>query len=343
MRQLHQPMSLRVLVVACALLAPGVASTSETDGARRMGEVAQAFEALDTVLRGQLPAAALDPARRLQLALTNAAEVRPQRNLDDRAVFDRYLERARKLSTEILGVVEEGNADRAAELLGDVRTTCVSCHVRFREETPELGLFPGRPNVLSGVVRVTTEDGVRKDDASNVVVFVDGLPESNYPPPVTPAVVSQRDRMFEPRVLPIVKGTTVTFPNDDTIFHNAFSLSRTRPFDLGIYEHGESKAVIFDESGLVRVYCNIHPNMVLNIVVLENPFFAVTDTDGHFVITDIPDGEFVLRTWYEFGDEMRRPLAISGSTHVQADLDVVANKSVVAHRNKFGKPYRAKY
>jgi plastocyanin/cytochrome c556 len=233
------------------------------------------------------------------------------------------------------------NARRALE---EVRRECVACHVKFRSDNESVGLFPATANTLSGVVQVTFPDSSAKDDASDVVVFLDGESlRREWALPVRNPVVSQRDRRFVPRVLPILRGTTVDFPNDDTIFHNVFSLSKTHPLDLGVYDPGTSRSVTFTDPGLVKIYCNIHPSMALSILVLDNPLFAVTDTEGWFVITGIPDGSFVLRTWHELGSETSRPLTISGPRWVQSDLTVIEDRIVVAHRNKFGKPYPEKY
>src|SRR5256885_13468033 len=103
--------------------------------------------------------------------------------------------------------------------------------------------------------------------------------------------MAPRENAFTPPVLPIMQGTTVEFPNDDPIFHNVFSLSKTKPFDLGLYKRGTNKSVTFDQPGLVKVYCNIHEKMIGYIAVLENPYFTLTDKEGKFKIADVPPGK----------------------------------------------------
>jgi hypothetical protein len=135
----------------------------------------------------------------------------------------------------------------------------------------------------------------------------------------------------------------VLVPNDDQIFHNAFSLSKTKPFDLGTYEPGETRSVRFTESGLVRLYCNIHPEMVGAILILENPYFAVTDEQGVFCISEVPDGDYVLRVWNENGGETEQAISVRGKSILRLSLDVTETRNVIEHTNKFGKPYRSKY
>jgi plastocyanin len=124
-------------------------------------------------------------------------------------------------------------------------------------------------------------------------------------PPKTPAVVpghvvlDQRDERFVPHVLAITTGTIVDFPNSDRIYHNVFSLSKTRPFDLGRYAAGRSKAITFDRPGVVRVFCDIHSHMNAFILVFNHPFFALTDMDGRFRIDNVPPGTYNLVAWNE--------------------------------------------
>jgi len=112
-------------------------------------------------------------------------------------------------------------------------------------------------------------------------------------------VIIQKDGTFRPHVLPILIGTTVEWPNQDEIYHNVFSMSDPKPFDLGIYKSKEIKRVTFDKPGRVDVFCSIHTKMNCIILVLENPFFAVTDKAGNFRISNVPPGTYSLRAWHE--------------------------------------------
>jgi hypothetical protein len=120
----------------------------------------------------------------------------------------------------------------------------------------------------------------------------------NFPPPAAHPVLDQRDLMFHPQVLPILVGTTVDFPNRDNLFHNVFSYSQPKEFDLGRYPTGMQKSVRFDNPGIVRVYCDIHSHMNATILILDNPYFAVPDDQGNFSIRNIPRGTYTVRLWY---------------------------------------------
>jgi plastocyanin len=197
-------------------------------------------------------------------------------------------------------------------------------------------------SVVAGTITIVDKDGVEVEDRSDVVVFIDGVASQETSHHQMP-VVSQMGRRFTPRVLPIVQGTAVEFPNDDDIFHNVFSLSKPRVFDLGIYPRATSKSVTFDQPGLVRVYCNIHPDMISTILVLKNELFDTTGPDGTFEIRNVPDGEVSLRVWSEFGEELTRQIVVHGGNRVEESFVISATKRLADHDNKFGRPYRAKY
>jgi plastocyanin len=113
------------------------------------------------------------------------------------------------------------------------------------------------------------------------------------------AVMDQRNETFVPHLLAITTGTTVDFPNSDRIYHNVFSLSKTKTFDLGRYAAGRSQAVRFDRPGIVRVFCDIHSHMNAFILVFNHRFFDVTDADGRYHIDNIPPGTYNVIAWNE--------------------------------------------
>ena len=200
-------------------------------------------------------------------------------------------------------------------------------------------------NTVTGHVTVYRQDGVEKRSAgSGVVVFLERADGTVQGHPRSPKrAISQRGRQFSPRVLVVTKGSEVVFPNDDDVFHNVFSLSRPRPFDLGIYPQGEERSVVFQRAGLVKVYCNIHPDMVTSIVVLNEALFVVTDAQGAYSITRVPDGRYRLRAWNEFGGEYSQEISVSGGRSHGRDLSIREERRAIQHRNKFGRLYPQKY
>jgi plastocyanin len=141
-----------------------------------------------------------------------------------------------------------------------------------------------------------------------------------YPPEVNPRI-NQKDLMFRPLVLPIIVGTTVDFPNSDEVFHNVFSYSSPKEFDLGRYPIGKSKKVTFDRPGVVNVYCDIHAYMYATILVLENPWFAIPGKDGEYVIRNVPQGEYELAFWYGKKKVTSRSITVKARESTIVDLE----------------------
>jgi plastocyanin len=112
-------------------------------------------------------------------------------------------------------------------------------------------------------------------------------------------VVEQRNREFLPHVMAISVGSTVSFPNFDTVFHNVFSTSPVGAFDLGIYKVGEAREVTFPKEGIVRLGCNLHANMSAYIAVVAAPAYVVTDDSGRFAFRHLPPGKYKLKAWSE--------------------------------------------
>ncbi len=139
---------------------------------------------------------------------------------------------------------------------------------------------------------------IKYDEIKDFIVYID-QPMTNEFPKQTVEVVTQQDAKFHPHIVPVLRGTTVNWPNHDDIFHNVFSVSDAKTFDLGLYKDPEKKSVDFDKSGRVDVFCSIHSKMNCVILVLENPFFAATDAKGRYKITGLPPGRYKVKAWHE--------------------------------------------
>ncbi len=151
-----------------------------------------------------------------------------------------------------------------------------------------------------------TVRGVRSPE--NVLVYVEKVP-GEHKPPSKPAKIDQIKMVFIPHVLPIVKGTTVEFHNNDSLLHNVFWLkSKDGSYpsrNLGSWGKGGVKKFKFEKEGSIVLLCNIHPEMVGHVVVLQNPAFAVVGKDGLYEIKDVPAGQYTVKTWYSKPRKLR--------------------------------------
>ena len=196
---------------------------------------------------------------------------------------------------------------------------------------------PAAAGTLQGRVELFEKKGKARD-VSDVVVWVEGPAVRPEPATVT---VTMEKKQFAPRVVVVPVGGAVAFPNRDGILHNAFSLSGENRFDLDLYRKPESRSATFTQPGVVRVYCNIHPQMSAFVVVRDNPFWARVSADGRYSIEGVPPGTWVVKAWHERAGEVERKVAVpeTGETLVDLALDASSYKRA-RHKNKFGKDYK---
>ena len=164
----------------------------------------------------------------------------------------------------------------------------------------ELSAQQATANPYPGMLGSLPICGLPKSSADDVHDVVLSLPEAKAGAPATrtKAEIRQVHQSFLPRVLAIPVGTTVDFPNDDPIFHNAFSYSKTKRFDLGKYGKGKSASVTFDKPGIVQVFCDIHSSMSAYVWVAPTRFVTQPDAAGEFVLHDVTPGTHVLEIWH---------------------------------------------
>jgi plastocyanin len=158
-------------------------------------------------------------------------------------------------------------------------------------------------------------------EIGNVVLYLQGDRGLGTGAPDT-ARMEQKDERFIPHVVPVVRGSTVEFPNGDGIFHNVFSLSSAKSFDLGRYPKGSSKSVVFDRSGVVQVFCHIHSDMSAIVLVLDNPLFAVPNASGRYTIDGVPPGEYTLVGWHERIHPVQRTVRVVAGQTTQLDFNI---------------------
>lgn len=204
---------------------------------------------------------------------------------------------------------------------------------------------------VTGHVSVTTANGaVRANRYVSVVFWLTARSDQAAPRPSPqnesphPRLI-QKNKVFDPHVLAVQVGSQVDFPNRDPFFHNVFSLFNGKRFDLGLYEAGSTRGVHFDRAGICYIFCNIHPQMSAVVVVVDTPYFAVSDAQGEIVIPHVPAGRYQLNFWEEHCapktlEKLSRQVMVGedatslGTLHLQE-----SGEPVTAHLNKYGKQY----
>ncbi len=166
------------------------------------------------------------------------------------------------------------------------------------------------------------------------------IPGSKAPKPPANLKIASKDKRFDPRITAVPQGATVDFPNYDKIFHNAFSLSEKAKFDLGLYRNGASKPVTFSQPGLVKVYCNIHPQMAALVLVVDGELYGLAGPDGTAVLQNLRPGRYAVKVWEERGGEWSgtADVASGKATTLTVALDGSTFKDA-PHKNKYGKDY----
>jgi plastocyanin len=161
---------------------------------------------------------------------------------------------------------------------------------------------------------------------------------------VTPGkfTLLQKNKTFIPHLSVIPVGSSVSFPNADPFFHNVFSLFDGKRFDLGLYEAGSTRSVVFSRPGVSYIFCNIHSGMSAVVIALNTPFYSIANQNGGFRISGVPDGDYDLHVWAE-GETQSSLDKLTKRIHVtrtEIDLgEIRAGKSQKGHLNKFGRPY----
>lgn len=157
-----------------------------------------------------------------------------------------------------------------------------------------------------------------EEELERVVVYLEG--DMAAQPTPGRAELAQRNRQFAPGMAVVTIGSSVSFPNADPVFHNVFSLSRPKEFDLGRYPAGETRSVTFDKPGIVKVYCHLHPNMAATIVVVPSDWYARPGPQGTFRIEGVPAGEYLAVAWHNSVGFSKRRISVPATGTVSIDF-----------------------
>lgn len=195
---------------------------------------------------------------------------------------------------------------------------------------------------LDGTVRLM--DG-RKDETSkefrSALVWFEPERKVAVEAPRTPFEMTTVRKEFQPKVMAVPVGATVSFPNQDPILHNVFSVSGRNRFDLGLYRGGEAEEARFTQPGVVRVFCNVHHSMVAYVAVLDTPFYGRVGRDGTFRLDGVPSGPGRLTIWHDRAEPRSLDVVLPLTSPLRVDLQLTKDQ-IPRHRNKFGKPYTRK-
>jgi len=198
----------------------------------------------------------------------------------------------------------------------DRHPAVASAAVEGRVALPNAAATP----VMNLRYRIVAQAGVLSTDPPLAVVYLEGA----FPPAASPPTrqMAQKDLAFVPTLLAVPVGTRVEFPNLDDTYHNIFSFSQAKRFDLGRYRTDERPVPtqLFDVPGLVVLRCDIHEHMRGLILVLPTPYFAVTDAEGRFRLAGLPAGHATLKVWVNSRTTLERPVELQDDSTLRADF-----------------------
>ncbi len=207
------------------------------------------------------------------------------------------------------------------------------------------------PGIIVGKVRVvTTHSDKPERHSENTIVYLEHVHGHSYQPvikkhsiktghiaftkekglPAEPPIVDQWNVEFIPHILPILKGSTVDFPNTDNVRHNVYSPEPIpgthRMLSLGTYDPDVIKIIRLDKPGEIELRCNVHKEMSAFIVVLNNPYFTLTDKTGEFAIDNVPPGKYTLKTWHEKYKPVTQQVTVKPNQTVKVVLPSISER-----------------
>ncbi len=212
---------------------------------------------------------------------------------------------------------------RAADLSG---TVLIEKKLTRRNVTPPAAAYQ-RGSAVSLPSKVSVDP--LAFERSHVVVYLEGKgPASPSSATSIEHSIKQQDRQFVPDLVVVPVGSTVSFPNMDAIFHNVFSLSKPKSFDLGNYPKGQTRTEVFPSPGIVYVYCHLHTNRAASIVITPNQWSARVDADGNFRLPDVPPGKYTAVAWHKSAGYFRQTVTVTenGASALQFVIPFLADR-----------------
>jgi plastocyanin len=199
---------------------------------------------------------------------------------------------------------------------------------------------------VTGQIKLSSNAGDRSADSSGAVVWLTPLDEwAKVDPAHGRLQLLQKHKTFSPHLLVVEVGSSVDFPNQDPFFHNVFSLFEGKRFDLGLYEAGSSRSVVFNRAGISYIFCNIHPEMSAVVIALNTPYYGISDRKGEIAISKVPPGRYEMNVWHERVlpetlNTLTRPVLISEGSSSLGVLSLTLQRNFSqTHKNKYGQEY----
>lgn len=180
------------------------------------------------------------------------------------------------------------------------------------------------PNGYAGTIKGKVEAKKGAKHSGNTVIYIEKISGKQFDPPKEPVTMDQKNLVFIPHVLPIVVGTTVKYLNSDDVLHNVFTPDKcAEKFNLGTWPKGQARSYTFKTLGCGAVMlCNVHPEMEAYVVVLQNPYFAVSAKDGSYVIKNVPAGKYTFKIWHEKLKGASQEITVPESGEVEVNFEI---------------------
>jgi plastocyanin len=204
--------------------------------------------------------------------------------------------------------------------------------------SPPLEAAPPTGQIVGTVKAIRLSVGSALNERQKPIVYVEGIPADSTTKSQT-FRVAQKNKQFHPKVLVAPVGSTVEFPNEDTILHNVFSMSPGNIFDLGLYRGDKPGSVVLKNPGVISLYCNIHPQMIAHIIVVADKHYTEVDQEGNFILSDVPAGRWELVTWFPFGRPVRQPVEVKEGHATKTDIIIRERRFPNQHDRKDGTSY----
>jgi len=208
----------------------------------------------------------------------------------------------------------------------------------------------GQQITVTGRIELSRNSSKQPVDSSGAVVWLTPMTGSASIPSAVPseqprAQLLQKKKSFSPHMVVVQVGSAVGFPNQDPFFHNVFSLFEGRRFDLGLYEAGTSRSIVFNRPGVSYIFCNIHPEMSAVVITLKTPYYAISDQEGLITISKVPAGMYDMEVWHERVlpeslNNLKRRIVVSANSNSFGVLHLTEQRSFSQlHKNKYGRDY----